>query len=228
MRLNDWILRKPNPRKLVIPTGFDLGNVDSEESQQCKCHICWLAGLNGGGLKAAIASFSRLDVGVQAGLNVRRCNKCFGAMNSDQQHLHKCGGKAEILENLKTVLPPETRTQLALETLKELQGAAGDSVIHLQSYKGGKPTVVTIGRQEPRPSTSVLTGDDVKCIQLKNNLTQTQVRNILADYRSLNGRASVEPYVVENMLQSKQELKTYFTSELVNFLTWDPEAGVSK
>ena len=101
----------------------------------------------------------------------------------------------------------------------------GDSVIQLQSHKGGKPTEGTVGKQKT-PHTSVLTCEDAKVMQGKNNLTQTQMKNILADYRTVNGRHSVEPFIMENILQSKRELKGYFSSELVDFLKKDPDSPV--
>ena len=61
-------------------------------------------------------------------------------------------------------------------------------------------------------------------IQGKNNLNQTQMKNFLADYGTLNGWQSVEPYIMENILESKRELKGHFSSELVNFLKKDPDS----
>ena len=57
-------------------------------------------------------------------------------------------------------------------------------------------------------------------------MTQTQLKNILADYRCLNGRQSVEPYIVENMLASKKELEGFFSAELVNFFAKIPDNPV--
>ena len=51
-------------------------------------------------------------------------------------------------------------------------------------------------------------------------------KNISADYRTFNGWQSVEPYIrhSENSLQSRRELKGYFSSELVDFLKKDPDS----
>ena len=51
-------------------------------------------------------------------------------------------------------------------------------------------------------------------------------KNISADYRTFNGWQSVEPYIrhSENSLQSRRELKGYFSSELVDFLKNDPDS----
>ena len=89
--------------------------------------------------------------------------------------------------------------------------------MQLQSHKGGKPTEVTVGKQKTS-HVSVLTEENAKVIQVRQNLNQTQMKHFLADYRTLNGRHSVEPYIVENMLQSKKELEGFFSVELVNFL----------
>ena len=40
----------------------------------------------------------------------------------------------------------------------------------------------------------------------------------------MNGWQSVEPYIMENILESKRELKGHFSSELVNFLKKDPDS----
>ena len=63
MRLLDHIKKKPNPRKLIIHCGFELGQIVIEDipGQKCPCHICFLAGLKGGSLKAYIGSLSRSD-----------------------------------------------------------------------------------------------------------------------------------------------------------------------
>ena len=90
-------------------------------------------------------------------------------------------------------------------------------MIQLQPHKGGKPTEIAIGKQKTS-HVSVLTSENAKVIQEKNNLNQTQMKNFLSDYRCLNGKHSVEPYIVENMLQSKKELEGFFSAELVNFL----------
>ena len=157
--------------------------------------------------------------------DMRRCNFCFEAISGLQSGSHTCGGKAKVLENLKNALTPKTGTQLALAILKDRVEEEGGSVIQLQSHKGGKPTEVTVGKQKT-PHTSVLTCEDAKVMQGKNNLTQTQMKNILADYRTVNGRHSVEPFIMENILQSKRELKGYFSSELVDFLKKDPDSPV--
>ena len=71
--------------------------------------------------------------------DMRRCNFCFGAISGLQSGSHICGGKAKVLENLKNVLTPKTGTQLALAILKDRVEEEGDSVIQMQSHKGGKP-----------------------------------------------------------------------------------------
>ena len=81
IRLMEHANKKPNPRKLTIPVGFELGqiSVEDNEGQQCSCHICTLAGLSGGALKAYISGLSRHDeVGQDSDL--RRCNFCFEAI----------------------------------------------------------------------------------------------------------------------------------------------------
>ena len=224
MRLLDHINKKPNPRKLTIPCGFELGEIVIEEipGQKCPCHICFLAGLKGGSMKAYIGSLSRSDE-VEQDADMRRCNFCFGAISGLQSGSHICGGKAKVLENLKNALTPKTGTQLALAILKDRVEEEGESVIQMQSHKGGKPTEVTVGKQKT-PQTSVLTYENAKVIQGKNNLNQTQMKSLLADYRTLNGWQSVEPYIMENILESKRELKGHFSSELVNFLKKDPDS----
>ena len=72
----------------------------------------------------------------------------------------------------------------------------------------------------------MLTSENAKVIQERNNLNQTQMKNILADYRCLNGKHSVEPYIVENMLQSKKELQGFFSAELVDFLAKVPDSSI--
>ena len=54
---------------------------------------------------------------------------------------------------------------------------------------------------------------------LKHNINQAQLKGVLGDYRALNGRHSVEPYILENFLQSKKELASFFSVEIVNFLS---------
>ena len=148
IRLMEYANKKPNPRKLRIPVGFVLGQilVEDIEGQQCSCHICTLAGLKGGSLKAYISSLSD-EVELESDL--RRCNFCFEAIIGSQSASHSCGGKAAILENLKKALTPKTGTQLALEILKDKVEQRGESVIQLQSHKGGKPTEITVGKQKP-------------------------------------------------------------------------------
>ena len=46
LRLTDWVKGKPNPRRLLIPTGFELGRI-APAGEKCECHICYLAQLNG-------------------------------------------------------------------------------------------------------------------------------------------------------------------------------------
>ena len=132
--------------------------------------------------------------------------------------VHTCGSKTSLIENLKEALSLETKKQLALETLKELQGSFGDGVLMLQSHKGGKPTPVTLGKPKRKSATIVLTSEDARRIQLKNNLTQSQLARLLADIRSLFGKDSVAPYILESHIRSRKELKTFFSVELVNFL----------
>ena len=218
IRLMEHANKKPNPRKLTIPVGFVLGEISVEdiEGRPCSCHICFLGGLSGGALKAYISSLSTADE-VEPMSDLRRCNFCFEAIIGSQSASHSCGGKAAILENLKKALTPKTGTQLALEILKDKVEQGGQSVVQLQSHKGGKPTEVTVGKQKTS-HVSVLTGENAKVIQVRQNLNQTQMKHFLADYRTLNGRHSVEPYIVENMLQSKKELEGFFSVELVNFL----------
>ena len=218
LRLSDRVTNKPAPRKLSITMGIELGDVNGDGGK-CTCHICFLAGLYGGKLKTYLAGLKQPAGDPES--DVRRCNTCFGAVTNAQPH-KSCGSKVSLLANLKAALPLETRQKLALETIRETQeqqgNGAGDSVIHLQSHRGGKSTEITVGRQKPTPSSSVLTSEDVKSLQLKRNLNQTQLRGLLGDYRCLNGRASVEPYIVENFLQSKKELRALFSAEMVNFI----------
>ena len=225
LRLGDRINRKPNPRKLFIPLGFELGTVNVDG--KCTCYICHVAGLSGGALKA-FRSKSKADAAGDQGADVRRCNQCFGEVLVGQRHTN-CGGKQRLLENLKSALPLDVRQQFALETLKEMkdsQGAGGDaSVLHLQSHKGGKPTEVTIGSRKSSStssssssSSSQLTGENARSMVLKHNLNQGQLRGLLADWRCLNGKGSVEPYILENILKSKEALKALYTVEMVNFM----------
>ena len=220
-RLSDRILRKESPRPLFIPFGFDLGTLTGDvPGSKCACHICFLASLYGGRLKAYQAGQSGASEGANS--DMRRCNHCFGQVTKEESHT--CGSKQALLDNLREALPLKTRQQLALETLKETEeqlcGAAGDSpAIQLQSHRGGKPTLITVGRQPPPPaSTSVLNSEGIKSMQLKHNLNQTQLRGLLGDYRALNGKCSVEPYVLENFIQSKKDLRGFFTAELVDFV----------
>ena len=220
-RLSDWILGKDSPRPLSIPYGFDLGTLTGDvPGGKCACHICFLASLSGGRLKAYQAGQAGLAEG--ASTDMKRCNKCFGKVTKVDPHT--CGGKQVLLDNLREALPLKTRQQLALETIKETEGqlcrAAGDSpALQLQSHRGGKPTLVTVGRQPPpASSSSVLTSEGIKSMQLNRNLNQTQLRGLLGDYRALNGKSSVEPYVLENFIQSKKELKRFYTAELVDFV----------
>ena len=159
-RLSDWILKKPNPRTLSIPTGFDLGTLTGDDvpGQKCACHICFMAGLFGGKLKAYLAGLTKPAAGDE-GPDVRRCNSCFGKVSKEQPHRACVGTKETLLNNLKAALPLETRQQLALATLRETRelqgGGAGDSVIHLQSHRGGKKTEITFGRQKNTFGSSV-------------------------------------------------------------------------
>ena len=68
----EHVNKKPSPRNLMIPVGFVLGQISVEdiEAEQCSCHICFLAGLNGGTLKAYISSLSRSDE-VDSGAGVK-------------------------------------------------------------------------------------------------------------------------------------------------------------
>ena len=128
----------------------------------------------GGSLKAYISGLSRHDeVGQDSDL--RRCNFCFEAIIGSQSASHSCGGKAAILENLKKALTPKTGTQLALEILKDKVEQGGESVIQLQSHKGGKPTEITVGKQKTS-QVSVLTSENAKVIQERNNLNPTQMK----------------------------------------------------
>lgn len=220
--------KKPNPRKLSIPVGFELGTISGDDpGQKCECHICELASLSGGKLKTFLAGLS--PSAEFQGSEMRRCNTCFGPVTSGQAH-KGCGSKQVLLKNLKAALPLATRQQFALETLRETEelqgGGAGDSaVIHLQSHRGGKPTEVTLGRQKNAPD-SVLTLPDARSMQMRHNFTQAQLKGVLADFRCLNGRQSVEPYIMERILQSKEELKAFFHVELVNFLAKDQQGCI--
>ena len=130
IRLLEHVNKKPSPRKLTIPVGFVLGEISVEdiEGRKCSCHICFLAGLKGGTLKAFISGLSRSDE-VEQEADLRRCNFCFEAIIGSQSASHSCGGKAAILENLKKALTPKTGTQLALEILKDKVEQGGQSVI---------------------------------------------------------------------------------------------------
>ena len=107
-------------------------------------HLSVLAGRKGGSLKAYIGSLSRSDE-VEQNADMRRCNFCFEAISGLQSGSHICGDKAKVMENLKNALTP--KTQLALPILKDRVEEEDESVIQLQSHKGGKPTEVTAGKQ---------------------------------------------------------------------------------
>ena len=76
--------------------------------------------------------------------DMRRWNFGFEAIYGSQAGFHICGGKAK------------TGTQISIEILKDSVEEKGDSVIQLQSHKGGKPTEVTAGIQK-MPQTSRFT-----------------------------------------------------------------------
>ena len=215
-KLSDWILKKDSKRPLYIPFGFELGIIADGPGEKCPCYICNVAGLSGGRLKAYIARHSGSKE------SSMRCNTCFGQVKISE--IHTCDrGKQSLIDNLKVALPLKTRQQLALETIRETEeqlGGAGDSAaIQLQSHRGGKPTVITLGRKAPPPpGASFLDSEGIKSLQLKHNLNATQTRGLLADYRSLNGKSSVEPYYWENFLQSKEHLKGFYSAELVDFV----------
>ena len=222
-RLSDWILKKDKRRPLTIPFGFNLGTVIGDvPGEKCQCYICFVASLSGPWLKAFVAG--QKDAVEGRNTDMKRCNTCFDQVKLGEKHT--CGGKQELLDNLREALPLKTRQQLALETIRETErlakGAAGDSgLIELQSHRGGKPTVITVGRQLPSASgsgPSVLDSEGIKSFQLKHNLNQTQLRGVLGDYRALNGKCSVEPYALENLLKSKSDLKEFYTAELVDFV----------
>ena len=78
---------------------------------------------------------------------MRRCNFCFEAISGLQSGSHIYGDKAKVMENLKNALTTKTGTQLALPILKDRVEEEDESVIQLQSHKGGKPTEVTAGKQ---------------------------------------------------------------------------------
>jgi hypothetical protein len=111
----------------------------------------------------------------------------------------------------------ETRKQLALDTLREVQAAGDNSSIALQSHKGGKKTMVTLGQPSHQPAQSVLTMDDAKAMMMNRNLNGRQLKGILADTRTLFGKGAVQPYLEEAMLEDKKELGKFFTVEMVNF-----------
>ena len=139
--------RKENPRKLRITTGIDLGKVGQGADGTCACHICWLGHLWGAELNAARAAFRRQraeEKQFERGVLLRRCNSCFSAIFQDSSSKHTCVGKKAVIENLKSAIPRDTRLQLALETLREVQVEKGDS-FHLQSIKGGKATTISLG-----------------------------------------------------------------------------------
>ena len=92
--------------------------IEDIPGQKCPCHICFLAGLKGGSLKAYIGSLSRSDE-VEQNADMRRCNFCFEAISGLQSGSHIFGCKANVLENLKNALTPKTGTQLALAILKD-------------------------------------------------------------------------------------------------------------
>ena len=58
------------------------------------------------------------------------------------------------------------------------------TAIKLQSHRGGKPTLITLGRKAPPPpgpGPSFLDSEGIKSLQLKHNLNATQTRGLLAD-----------------------------------------------
>lgn len=195
--------------------------IDDIPGEKCPCYICFVASLFGGRLKAFVAG--QKDSAVEGrNTDMKRCNTCFDQVKLGEKHT--CGGKQELLDNLREALPLKTRQQFALATIRETEqltmGAAEDSgFIELQSHRGGKPTVITVGRQLPSAAgPSVLDSAGIMSLQLKHNLNQTQLRGLMGDYRALNGKCSVELYALENLLQSKSDLKKFFTAELVDFV----------
>ena len=141
-RLSDWILKKDKRRPLSIPFGFNLGTVIGDvPGEKCHCYICFVASLSGPRLKAFVAG--QKDSAVEGrNTDMKRCNTCFDRVKLGEKHT--CGGKQELLDNLREALPLKTRQQLALETIREteqlIKGAAGDC---LKRCKGSRSRVLS-------------------------------------------------------------------------------------
>ena len=226
LRLTEWTSGKPNPRKLLITTGVQLGKMTREVGdQKCRCHMCWLAWLNGGAWNRVRKQFAeeRKEVKevevLEAMEPLRRCNNCFVPISRGHPHNSvSCHSTTSMLSNLKDAIPLETRTQLALDTIKELASGSGDSNLQVQSFKGGRPTTITFGAKEESGSgSSFLTLEDVKKMQLKHNFSISQMRGSLADIRNVFGFNSVEPYIRDSMSAEKAALRSFFKQDMVTF-----------
>ena len=219
LRLVDWINKKESPRKLRIVTGVELWKVDRESRGKCGCYICHLGNMFGGELNRARALFKKQkDPQVAKGSDLRRCNKCFAAISKSNPSNHVCCGKKDTLANLKEVISPETRLQLALDTLKEVSGASGDSSFKVQSVNGGQPTTITLGNPaafapEP-PKLKVL---EVQTLGSGAHLTGGKRRKLLADPRSKFGRSFVESGVEEQLTVLNARFLPFFTCTRTNF-----------
>ena len=218
-RLQDHMKRKENPRKLRITTGIDLGKVGQGADGTCACHICWLGHLWGAELNAARAAFRRQraeEKQVERGVLLRRCNSCFSAIFQDSSSKHTCVGKKAVIENLKSAIPRDTRLQLALETLREVQVEKGDS-FHLQSIKGGKATTISLGSSTDDLAPDPITLDEAQKLGSDAHLNGGQLKNVMANLRAKFGRSFAESGLDKQLSELNGRFLPFFTCERTLF-----------
>ena len=216
--LLDWMSNKKNPRKLRITTGVELGEVGQDGEGKCNCHICWLGNLWGAELSKARAAFKKeAHQEVGKGTPMRRCNHCFAATFQDTSSKHSCAGIKAVIHNLTEAIPQETRLKLALETLKEVQVAAGGDTFRIQSFKGGKATSVTLGSNSTSSTSTSLTLPEQLKVGTDAHLTGGQLRNVLANFRAKFGRSFAESGLDKQMALQNGRFLPFFTCERTRF-----------
>ena len=187
---------------------------------KCSCHICWLGHLWGSELLKVRAGFKRkAQEQIDGGALMRRCNNCFEPTfpGSRSNSKHICVGKKAVIENLKAAIPQETRLLLALDTLKEISGGAGDSTLKVQSLNGGKATTISLGNHlSPGPSQQ-LNHSEVQTMATDSHLTGGQVGGVMANLRSKFGLSFVESGLDKQLAVLNGRFLPYFSCTRTHF-----------
>ena len=149
---------------------------------------------------------------------VKLCPNCFTIIYRGCSHSQAiCNSiKSKIANITDNVLVNEkTKEHVAANVLRDMTTGTEKKTPVVQLSTFGKPMQVAVN--QPVPSTSQLSADDVVAMQVNAGLSERQLFKTLRDIRLKFGRKSVERDIKLTLKQRKGIFSDLFSQEIVNF-----------